>query len=290
VDGDKVTQVFTTSATVDGHEYSLVGSSLSNNLAFRKLSTGTYLYKLAAVVGNYYYKDGAMQLEWKTLPLYNSQFEVVSRGGYETVIFDANGGSVDINQKDIQTNSAIGTLPIPKRDGYLFAGWYTAAEDGQLVSDSYIVSTDMVLYARWDINMTTTGWYVSDGIWHYVSGGSTSEGFVTDNGITYYTDSNGVPVTGWKTLESGTYYFNYSGAMQTGLLTIDGSRYYFDENGVMQTGWLEVDGNLCYFSEKGVMCFGWVTIGGKDYFFDIATGKLTLVRDTVIDNSYHTYS
>ena len=290
VDGDKVTQVFTTSATVDGHEYSLTGSSLSNNLAFRKLSTGTYLYKLAAVVGNYYYKDGTMQLEWKTLPLYTSQFEVVSKGGYETVIFDANGGSVDINQKDIQTNSAIGTLPIPKRDGYLFAGWYTAPEGGQLVSDSYIVSADMVLYARWDINITITGWYVSDGIWHYVSGGSATEGFVTDNGITYYTDSNGVPVTGWKTLESGTYYFNYSGAMQTGLLTIDGNRYYFDENGVMQTGWLEVEGSLCYFSEKGVMCFGWITIGGKDYFFDIATGKLTLVRDTVIDNSYHTYS
>ena len=290
VDGDTVTQVFTTSATVDSHEYSLVGSTLSNNLAFRKLPKGTYLYKLAAVVGNYYYKDGILQLEWTTLPLYTGQFEVVSRGGYETVIFDANGGSVEINQKDIKTNEAIGTLPIPKRDGYLFAGWFTDPEEGYQVMDSSLVSADMVLYARWEINLGHTGWYVCDGIWHYVSTGTPQEGFVTENGITYYTDSNGVPVTGWLTLESGTYFFNYSGAMQTGLVIINGDRYYFDENGVMQTGWTEIDGNLCYLNGQGIMCLGWITVGGKDYFLDPATGKLTLIRDIVADDSYHTYS
>lgn len=150
VEEDSEEQVLCATSFVGNDTYSLYKSSLSDNLYFRKLPVGTYRYELAAVVGNYYMKDGKLQLEWHTAELWSSQFNIVSsRGGTCAVYFDANGGTTDLNQIEVSSGSAIGTLPEAQRDGYWFAGWYTAAEGGELVSEEFATSKNVTLYARW---------------------------------------------------------------------------------------------------------------------------------------------
>lgn len=59
------------------------------------------------------------------LIFHNNKFnyEIVDSCTHYTVTFDANGGSVDIDSKEVIENSVYGTLPTPTRAGYTFMGW-----------------------------------------------------------------------------------------------------------------------------------------------------------------------
>ena len=277
VEEGQLTQVYSTTATVDGNDYDLKGSTLSNHLAFRKLKKGTYMYMLAAVIGNYYVENGEVKLEWKTVPLWSSRFNVVSsRGGVSSVVFNANGGHTELNQIEIKNNTAIGTLPVPQRDGYKFLGWYTQSEGGELASQDYVVSQNTALYAHWAVDEAANGWYPVDGTWYYLSNGQAYEGLVQDDGLVYYTDANGMPVSGWKTIADKHYYFSNTGVMQTGLLEIGGVRYLLGEDGAALTGWVQLDGESFYLGSDGSFCTGWVTIDGDLHYFDQITGKLVV--------------
>jgi uncharacterized repeat protein (TIGR02543 family) len=67
------------------------------------------------------------------------------------VTFDACGGTVDEESKQFTYDSAYGPLPIPKRDGYKFIGWYNEADE--LITDESILTYayDHVLYAMWEV-------------------------------------------------------------------------------------------------------------------------------------------
>ena len=68
------------------------------------------------------------------------------------VSFDAQGGTVSQASKTVTKGDAYGTLPIPTRDGYAFAGWYTDANGaGTAVTSSTTVTTasNHTLYAKW---------------------------------------------------------------------------------------------------------------------------------------------
>lgn len=274
---DGLSLVYSTTATVDSTDYSLNGSTLSNNLAFRKLKKGTYQYMLAAVVGNYYVENGEVKLEWKTIPLWTAQFNVVSsRGGVSSVVFNANGGHTELNQIEIKNGSAIGTLPVPQRDGYRFLGWSTQHEGGEIIDGLHIVEENTVLYAQWAIDEAAQGWYPVDGTWHYLSGGKAYEGFIEDDGLVYYTDENGTPVTGWQTIDGQQYYFSHTGVMQTGLVTVDDTKYLFGEDGIAASGWVELDGKTCYVSSNGSLCTGWTNVDGQLHYFDQLSGYLIL--------------
>lgn len=65
-----------------------------------------------------------------------------------TLTFNANKGTVGTTSKQIAYNSAIGSLPTPKRDGYEFMGWYY--NDGRKASASDIMpSENTKLTAKW---------------------------------------------------------------------------------------------------------------------------------------------
>ncbi len=65
------------------------------------------------------------------------------------VTFNANGGSVNIKSKNITVKSKIGKLPIPRRKGYVFTGWYTAKTKGKKVISSIKITKKQTLYAHW---------------------------------------------------------------------------------------------------------------------------------------------
>lgn len=75
-----------------------------------------------------------------------------------TLTFNPNGGIVTPTSKDLEYNSAYGTLPIPTRASdaqytYTFAGWYTAATGGtQVTAATKMAAKDTTVYAHWTSN------------------------------------------------------------------------------------------------------------------------------------------
>ena len=278
VDGELV-QVDSTTAMVDGYDYSLNGSSLSSNLAFRKLKKGTYLYMLAAVVGNYYCENGEVKLQWKTVPLWQARFEVTSSyKGASSVQFDANGGFVEMNQVECPKGTELGIPPLPQREGYRFLGWSTDPEGNNMIDRSFTVEQNTVLYAQWAVDHAAEGWYPVDGTWYYLSDGQMHEGFFQDGDLVYYAE-NGTPITGWKVVEGKHYYFGRNGVMQSGLTIVDGVRYLLGEDGAACSGWAEMNGETFYLNTNGSFCTGWMSIDGQLHYFDTHSGQLVLTQN-----------
>lgn len=75
-----------------------------------------------------------------------------------TLTFNPNGGTVTPTSKDLEYNSAYGTLPTPTRASdaqytYTFAGWYTAAIEGtQVTATTKMAAKDTTVYAHWTSN------------------------------------------------------------------------------------------------------------------------------------------
>lgn len=67
----------------------------------------------------------------------------------QEISFDANGGTMDTQKRDYILGVKYGTLPVPVRRGYIFAGWET--ENGIEVRASDSVKTSVTrLVARWE--------------------------------------------------------------------------------------------------------------------------------------------
>lgn len=92
------------------------------------------------------------------------------------VTYDPNGGTVEQKGKTITFGQTYGELPVPKREGYDFVGWWTETDSGDEVKSDTIVSIDKnhVLYAHWKLqnvsisyntHVQNIGWQssVSDG-------------------------------------------------------------------------------------------------------------------------------
>lgn len=119
-----------------------------------------------------------------------------------TVIFDANGGSVSTTSKALAFEDSYGTLPVPTRDNYTFAGWFTSATGGTQVSENDVPTEakDVTLYAQWTPNKFT--------VTYNANGGSVS----TTNKELTFGDSYGTLPTptrdyynflGWNTAADG---------------------------------------------------------------------------------------
>ena len=70
---------------------------------------------------------------------------------FYAVTLNTNGGDdLESARKSVVDGRVIGTLPIPTRSGYVFLGWFTAAEGGDAVTAETVVTGDMTLYAHWE--------------------------------------------------------------------------------------------------------------------------------------------
>lgn len=66
-----------------------------------------------------------------------------------TITFDPNGGTVSETSRVKDKLVKIGTLPQPEKEGYIFKGWWTKKEDGELANANTLVNKDVTLYAKW---------------------------------------------------------------------------------------------------------------------------------------------
>lgn len=72
-----------------------------------------------------------------------------------TVKFETQGGS-GVSNKSVKYNSSFTAPPTPKKDGYLFEGWYTNPNLLSKWNFSKKITNSMTLYARWKITPTSS--------------------------------------------------------------------------------------------------------------------------------------
>ena len=120
-------------------------SKMNSPMAFSRLGAGAYKMVLTATAdapsGNEFYLE--------------SDF-YVSDGNYP-LTFDACGGTATESSRDLLPGQAYGTLPAASKPGYIFIGWFTAAEGGTQVDSATIMTADpQTVYAHYEPALTFT--------------------------------------------------------------------------------------------------------------------------------------
>ena len=82
-----------------------------------------------------------------------------------TVTFDLNGADGTAPaERQVVEGSAVGTLPMPTREGYEFLGWHVGKEaSSEEVTASTVVTGDLIVYAVWRINSYTVAFDANGG-------------------------------------------------------------------------------------------------------------------------------
>ena len=65
------------------------------------------------------------------------------------VFFNPNGGTVSETTREVIAGEMVGTLPVPELGNDEFLGWYTDLEEGTRISDSTVVTTNVMYHAHW---------------------------------------------------------------------------------------------------------------------------------------------
>ncbi len=102
-----------------------------------------------------------------------SDYQGTASPDFQYLIFDGNGGSVDIDVMLYRENAPYLEFPGAERDGFYFAGWFTAREGGSQVTADDIVTDSRTVYARWSATLpaapSSGGAFsdVAEGDWFY---------------------------------------------------------------------------------------------------------------------------
>ena len=97
---------------------------------------------------------GELKDDERCLSISNGEIKYISNAEFEncinsySVLFDANGGSVDNASKSVTRNTAIGELPTAEFGDYTLLGWYT--EDGKKLTEDTVIDSDLTVYAKWN--------------------------------------------------------------------------------------------------------------------------------------------
>ena len=79
--------------------------------------------------------------------------------------FEPNGGTIhelDYARK-VANDSTLGELPRATREGYIFQGWFTAAEGGNQINESTVPTQNTTYYAHWQDNRVNVSFDPTDG-------------------------------------------------------------------------------------------------------------------------------
>lgn len=82
------------------------------------------------------------------------------------ITFNASGGKCSTPNLSVQYGTSIGILPVPYRNNYNFAGWYTEISAGNKINDNVTCTftNDTILYAHWESNSTIVDNKVSQNV------------------------------------------------------------------------------------------------------------------------------
>ena len=73
-----------------------------------------------------------------------------------TINLNPNGGTTSVNTLSGTAGEIIANLPIPTRANYVFDGWYTKPENGELIANTNIANGTTTYYAVWRQPQTVT--------------------------------------------------------------------------------------------------------------------------------------
>ena len=121
-----------------------------------------------------------------------------------TVSFNANGGeAANPASKTVTFDSAYGALATTERYGYTFTGWYTAAQGGELVTATTIVTRaeNHTLFAHWVALSPTVTFDANGG--EAANPASKTVFFDSPYGILAVTERYGYTFAGWYTEREG---------------------------------------------------------------------------------------
>ena len=109
-----------------------------------------------------YFDERGLALNNKKMDISNNDTTLTAKWEPKkncVILFDGNGGTVSIASRNQTFGEALGELPVPKRDGYIFIGWFDARVGGSEVSSSYVMDTmTKMVFAQWAdtwVNHTT---------------------------------------------------------------------------------------------------------------------------------------
>lgn len=173
--------------------------------------------------GTLHEDDNVDLLSGEIIHLTESEFANYVKGFF-TVEFDPNGGSVDVESKEVLMNSQYGDLPVPTRSGFEFLGWFN--NDTEVTQDTVFNSgNDVTLKARWRSdwvleNNAPSGAQIDNNKWSYDQRSTTTSSSPTLDGWTQY-DSTWVwgSYGGWSGWSRNQYYSSDSRKIETRTVT-----------------------------------------------------------------------
>ena len=173
-----------------------------------------------------------------------------------SVEFDANGGTCAISSMPVVFDQVYGELPTPQRTGYTFAGWFTAATDGELVAVDTVVRTsnDHTLYAHWNANTYTVTLNANGGT---VSAGSIDVTYDSSYATLPTPTRTGYTFAGWFTAASG------------GTQVTNSTKVQIVENQTLYAQWT-INSYTLTFNANG----GTVSTASKNVVYNTAYGTL----------------
>ena len=96
-------------------------------------------------------------------PVDHVLYSRMTRNEYQ-IFFHAAGGNCSVSSKLVKYGYSYGTLPTPTRAGYRFAGWYTASNGGNRVTETTRMGASSVtVYAHWATNSHTVTFNANGG-------------------------------------------------------------------------------------------------------------------------------
>ena len=132
--------------------------TLSNDLNVKNIEYGIKSEDLLANMG----LDGRSRIIEFTGDCSNKKDEVeaeiidgVILHNEYTITLNANGGSVSNGSITVTKGQAIGSLPTPSKPDNTFVGWFTDESSGTQVTSSFIPTSNLELFARYQLDTTT---------------------------------------------------------------------------------------------------------------------------------------
>lgn len=172
-------------------------------------------------IGWYSSAEGGMKVADTTVittPSNHTLYAHWSANSY-IVSFNTNGGDSSPSNKTVTFDTKYGSLSTASRNGYTFAGWYTAANGGNKVASDTVLKTaqNHTLYAHWTANTYTLTFNANGGS---VSTSSKSVDCGSSYGVLPEASRTGYTFNGWYTATNGGSKVNTATTMSAGNVTV----------------------------------------------------------------------